>query len=227
MVNGYSNNYSQVQPQILPAQAQPPQVQAPVQATYAPSPVNPSGVNINIISPSVYGPQNAAPIPYVPIYNYPQAPAPAPLQAAATPVPTPPPPNPVAPVKQVSKNIVPLTDEYVRGLESSLTSPDKLNRILAAKQVMNRFKDNDSRKRDAALTALLNKGLKDESSEVRFVAMSTLAAGYAAGDDKTVSLLTNLHQQTSNYNTDAELAAQALAKMAETQQELNVQLPEN
>lgn len=239
MVNGYSNNIQQMPIQANQAvspQAQPAQLQAvPTTAPATTSPINPSAVSINIISPSVYGPQNQAPIPYAPIYSYPQAQSfPPPIQAnatataTATAAPTPPAPAPAAaPAKTKPKNVTPLTDDYIQTVEGFLNSPSKDTRVMGAKHVMSRFKEDDSRLRDAALTALLNKSLKDDSNDVRLVGMTTIAAGYAAGDDTTVSLLNKLQKDNSNYNEDARLAAQALSKMAEQIDRQKVEVPEN
>ena len=230
MVNGYTNNYQQVQPQAYQ--------NAPTQAQAMPATVNPSAVSINIISPTVYGPQGQAPVPYVPIYSYPQAqtPPPPPVQATANatatatvnaaPAPAPA-PAPVTPPKTVKKNVVPLTNEYIKTLENYINSPNEQTRVMGVKQVMSRFKDDESRKRDAALTALLNKSLQDKNQDVRFLAMTTVASGYAAGDDKTLDLLNRLQQEKSNYNEDALLASQALGKMAEQANAQKVEIPEN
>jgi len=227
MVNGYVNNYPQIQPQQFQAQ----QTQAPQVASTQPamtSPINPSAVSINIISPSVYGAQNQAPIPYAPIYSYPQAQTPPPPPVSATATATINQPPAAAPAqesekdskKKAKQDIVPLTDTTIKTMENYLNSSNKDTRVIGIKQVLSRFKDDDSRKRDAALTALLNKGLKDQSNDVRTLAMTTIAAGYAAGDDKTLALLTELQSQKTNYNEDALLAAQALAKMSEQAQQV-------
>lgn len=231
MVSDYTN-YQQLQPQMLQVPA----------ARPVSSPVTPSSVNINIISPSVYG-AGQSQIPYSPIYNYPQAQTPPPppvipsatatatatanavpapvAQPATTPAAVPAP----APVKK--KEVVPLTDEYIQTLESYMNNPNEHVRVTGVKQLMERFKDDDSRRRDAALTALLNKGLNDKSSNVRVLSMTILASGYAAGDNNTVGLLNRIQQDKSNYNQDALLASQALSKMAELAQAQKVEIPES
>jgi hypothetical protein len=224
-----------VSPQELPAVAPQPQATVPYQymsPVYTPkapavSPVGSSAgtsaVNINIISPSVYGQQGQSSIPYAPIYNYPQAPqASANANASATatasipPAPVPPAPTPAPEAKKTKeKNIVPLTDEYVKTLENYLNNSSEQVRLMGTKEIMARFKEDESRRQDAALTALLNKSLQDESNHVRVLGMTTIAAGYAGGDKNTAKVLENLKQSTSNYNEDALLASQALMKISE------------
>lgn len=239
MVNGYNNSpqipmqtyqRQQIQPQVQPALIEQPQIQnvqspdaIPCQCQnpmYTPAfqtyPASASGVNINIISPSVYG-ANKSVIPYSPIYNYPTASnAQATAQATATSQPSP------APEKLKKKNIVPLTDEYIHTLENYLQNSNEQVRLMGAKEVMARFKEDESRRNDAALTALLNKSLQDKSNNIRVLGMTTIAAGYSAGDKNTSILLDNLQQKKSNYNEDAILAANALMKMSSTPQKIKV-----
>lgn len=228
MVNDYTT-YQQLQPQAFQIPAGRP----------VSSPVVPSAVNINIISPSVYG-QGQSQIPYAPIYNYPQAQTPPPspiipsVSATATANAVPASPAPAsAPVQAEAKpplkkrEIVPLTDEYIKTLESYITNSNEEVRVTGMKQLMGRFKDDESRRRDAALTALLNKGLSDKSNNVRFIAMTIIASGYAGGDNTTVGLLNNLQQSKTNYNEDALLASQALAKMSELAQAQKVEVQES
>lgn len=227
MVNDYTT-YQQVQPQAFTIPAGRPMS----------SPVSPSAVNINIISPSVYG-QGQSQIPYAPIYNYPQAQTPPPppvmpsvtatATATANAAPAPLAATPVQPeIKPPSKKeVVPLTDEYIKTLESYINNSNEQVRVTGMKQVMSRFKDDDSRKRDASLTALLNKGLSDKSNNVRFLAMTIIASGYAAGDNTTVGLLNNIQKEKTNYNEDALLASQALSKMAELAQSQKVEVQES
>lgn len=255
MVNGYINSpnipqqaYQQaplqaqaqaqasVAPQAIPTEVAQPSNTVPYQymnPVYAPktSPaVTPVGagtsaVSINIISPSVYG-QNQGAIPYAPIYNYPPAGANANANASATAA-IPPAPVPPAPVKKTKeKNVVPLTDEYIKTLENYLNNPSEQIRIQGTKEVMARFKEDDSRRQDAALTALLNKSLQDKSNNVRVLAMTTVAAGYSGGDENTARILNNLQTKQSNYNEDALLASQALMKMSSRSEKVEVEAKE-
>jgi len=225
---------------VQPSDAVPYQYQNPMYAprtnSFATYPSSASGVSINIISPSVYG-ANKSEIPYSPIYNYPMAntmptpPIPPAPQAIATATATAntAPPAPAAehaPIeKSKKKNITPLTDEYIKTLENYMKNPNEQVRIMGTKEVLARFKEDDSRRNDAALTALLNMSLQDKSNNIRVLGMTTVAAGYSAGDKNTASLLEKLQQKKSNYNEDALLAANALMKMSSQPQK--VEVPEN
>lgn len=140
---------------------------------------------------------------------------------------TPAPPAPAAPIEQAKteekkeekkeelKEKVPLTDDYIKSLENYLNSQDSKVRLMGIKDVLERFKEDPSRKTDAALTALLNKALQDPTAAVRFLALTTLEAGYAAGNDETVQLLTAIQADgQKEYGEDSLLASQILLKMS-------------
>jgi hypothetical protein len=249
MVNGYINNpqiqpqiyqRQQIQPQVQSAEIEQPQIQnvqtsnvvpyqyqnpvyAPKMDAFSTCPTSASGVSINIISPSVYG--NNKEIPYSPIYNYPQGSIMPPVQAQANATATATANTPAAPApaeKMKKKNIIPLTDEYIQTLENYMQNSNEQVRIMGAKEIMARFKEDDSRRKDAALTALLNMSLQDKSNNVRVIGMTTIASGYSAGDKNTSTLLEKLQQNKSNYNEDAILAANALMKMSASPQKVEV-----
>ncbi len=244
MVNGYINS-QQIQPQVYQRQQSLPQVQpaaieqpqmqtaptsdvvpyqyqnpmyAPKMNAFSTYPTSASGVSINIISPSVYGANKE--IPYAPIYNYPQANAMPTANANATATANA--NTPAPPEKLKKKNITPLTDEYIQTLENYMKNSNEQVRLMGVKEIMARFKEDDSRRKDAALTALLNMSLQDKSNNVRVVGMTTVAAGYSAGDKNTATLLDKLQASKSNYNEDAILAANALMKMSASPQKVEV-----
>lgn len=109
---------------------------------------------------------------------------------------------------------VPLTDDYVRTLENYLNSQDKKIRLMGAKELFERFKEDETRKDDAALTALLNKTLQDPAETVKFVALTALDNGYATGNDETAAILTQIQNSNSSYGEDASLASRVLLKMS-------------
>lgn len=109
---------------------------------------------------------------------------------------------------------VALTDDYVKTLENYLNSQDKKIRLMGAKELFERFKEDETRKDDAALTALLNKTLQDPAETVKFVGLTALDAGYATGNDETVQILTQMQSSDSSYGEDAALASQILLKMS-------------
>ncbi len=116
--------------------------------------------------------------------------------------------------KEENKQKVALTDDYIKTLENYLNSQDKKIRLMGAKELFDRFKEDETRKDDAALTALLNKTLQDPAETVKFVALTALDAGYATGNDETAQILQQMQSSTSSYGEDAALASQILLKMS-------------
>ncbi|MBE7706099.1 MAG: hypothetical protein E7Z91_02490 [Cyanobacteria bacterium SIG30] len=116
------------------------------------------------------------------------------------------------------KQTVPLTDEYIMSLENYLNNSNARIRIMAAKELLERFKEDETRNCDVALTALLNKVIQDPIASVRFVGLTALDVGYAKGDDLTVQILKQMQQQPAEqYGEDALLASQILLKMSAQQ----------
>lgn len=113
-----------------------------------------------------------------------------------------------------NKPKVALTDDYIRTLENYLNSQDKKIRLMGAKELFERFKEDETRKDDAALTALLNKTLQDPAETVKFIGLTALDAGYATGNNETAQILQAMQSDTSNYGEDAALASQILLKMS-------------
>ena len=117
--------------------------------------------------------------------------------------------------KKEEKPKVPLTDEYIMSLENYLNNQNPKIRLMGAKDVLDRFKEDDTRSTDIALTALLNKILQDPTETVRFMGLTTLDLGYAKGDDLTVQLLKQIQQDsTGSYGEDSLLASQILLRMS-------------
>ena len=116
--------------------------------------------------------------------------------------------------KKENKPKVALTDDYIKTLENYLNSQDTRVRLMGAKELFDRFKEDETRKDDAALTALLNKTLQDPAETVKFLALTALDAGYATGNDETAQILTQMQSSNSSYGEDAALATQILLKMS-------------
>ncbi|GBF23082.1 hypothetical protein tpqmel_0486 [Candidatus Gastranaerophilus sp. (ex Termes propinquus)] len=112
------------------------------------------------------------------------------------------------------KTKVLLTDDYIMSLENYLNNENTKIRLSAAKELLERFKEDDTRKTDVALTALLNKVIQDPSPTVRFMGLTVLDIGYATGNQDTVNLLKQIQQSSDQYGEDALLASQALLKMS-------------
>lgn len=229
---------SQVQNQQIPyLQGMPynPYSSSPIGQPTAPVPVytpptqpqaSVGAVQIYINNPTVNGNGNTPSGCYPPNY-YTMQPNQQNIQnnAQQAPAPQAPPPAPVPPAapaqapkaeekKADAKPIVPLTDEYIMTLENYLNSPNNDVRLMASKEILKRFKEDSSRKDDPALTSLLNKALQDPSGGIRLIAMSTLDAGYAAGDDLTTQILEQMQNQSTSYNQDATMAANIMLKRA-------------
>ena len=199
---------------------------------------NYSGVNIQIFNPSVAAPGAALPAqttnnnnystnPCYPQNYYTQNlnPATAPVQApvsAPVPAPSPAPAPASASVQEPEKKktekreIVQLTDEYIKNLENYLNSQDPEVRLMGAKEVIARLHEDGSRKDDKALNALVNKMLQDPSQKVKVIALATLNSRVATGDETTVQLLKSMQQQKTGYGQDALEAADILLKMSGT-----------
>lgn len=117
--------------------------------------------------------------------------------------------------KEELKEKIPLTDDYIKTLENYLNSQDAKVRLMAAKDLLERFKEDLSRKNDVALTALLNKILQDPNSAVRFLGLTILDAGYAKGNEQTLQLLKAIQADgQKEYGEDSSLATQILLKLS-------------
>ncbi|MBP7211691.1 hypothetical protein KBA27_02545 [bacterium] len=187
---------------------------------------NYSGVNIQIFNPSVNAPGSNAstntstttnttnPFPFqsYPQQYYTQAP-----QTAQSPVAQPAPvaPAPVEEKKKTEKrDIVQLTDDYIKNLEIYLSSQNADVRTQGGQQVIDRLKEDDSRKNDPALNALVNKMLQDPSQKVRLIGLSAVDSGIASGNSETVAILNSMQQKSSGFGEDSLSAANALLKMS-------------
>ena len=116
--------------------------------------------------------------------------------------------------KKEKRKIVQLTDDYIKTLENYLNSQDKEVRLMGAKEVVARLQEDDSRKDDKALTALINKMLQDPSQQIRIMALSMLESRTVTGDDYTVGVLKNMQNSMEGYGQDALQATNILLKMS-------------
>ncbi len=113
-----------------------------------------------------------------------------------------------------TKEVVQLTDEYIKTLENYLRNPNPDVKLMGAKELMKRFREDDSRKNDVALTNLLNLTLQSKYSNVKMIGMAIISNGWASGDDLTRQLLAQIQQSSSSYGLDALDAADAALKSA-------------
>ncbi len=108
-----------------------------------------------------------------------------------------------------------LTDEYIKSLENYLNDNNPKVRLIAAKELMERFKEDDTRIAHPSLVPLLNKILKDTSPSVRFLALTTLQLGYSVGDKETIEILKELQSANKDkMGEDALLASEILLKLS-------------
>lgn len=117
-------------------------------------------------------------------------------------------------------NAIPLTDAYIKNLEAYLSDGDPKVRLAGTTELLKRFKEDDTRKSDPALTALLNKSLKDPSASVRQMALTILNVGYAVGNEETIAILNNIKANKTDdmYAEDAVVAKEILLKLSGLQQ---------
>lgn len=217
-------------PQPQPCQASIPQAQAPQagqgQSVQVP---NYSGVNIQIFNPSVTPPGGTAPVYNVNAPNYGSTPSNgcypsgyytnnwangnngAKNLSNTTSNST---ENKTTDKKTEKREIVQLTDDYIRNLENYLNSQDKEVRMMGAKEVIARLEEDNSRKDDKALNALVNKMLQDPYTPVRILALSALDSRVVTGDDFTVGVLKQMQNSTGGYGQDAMQATNVLLKMS-------------
>lgn len=117
--------------------------------------------------------------------------------------------------KKNTKKVTPLTDEYVKSLENYMNNENPKVRLIGAKELLERFKEDENRKDNPSLMPLLNKALRDTSPSVRFLGLTMLQLGYAVGNDETVAILKEIQSQNQDMiGEDSLLASEILLKMA-------------
>jgi len=116
--------------------------------------------------------------------------------------------------KKKDKKIIPLNDQYIQTLENYLNDANPKIRLLAAKELLERLKEDENRKDNPSLIPLINKILQDTSPTVRFLGLTSLQLGYCTGDDKTVSLLKQIQAENKDkIGQEQLLASEILLKM--------------
>ncbi len=128
--------------------------------------------------------------------------------------------------KTEKRKIVQLTDDYIRNLENYLNSQDKEIRLSAAQEVYARLDEDETRKDDKALTALVNKMLQDPADEIRLLALTALESRIVTGDDFTVGVLKQMQNSKSGYGQDAADASRILLLMSGKQVEKELPIKE-
>ena len=129
--------------------------------------------------------------------------------------------------KTEKREIVQLTDDYIRNLENYLNSQNQDVRLMGAKEIVARLEEDHSRKDDKALNALVNKMLQDPYTPVKVLAMGALDSRIATGDNYTVGLLTQMQNSQSGYGQDALQASNILLKMSGQKVEKEFEVKDN
>ena len=129
--------------------------------------------------------------------------------------------------KTEKREIVQLTDEYIKNLENYLNSQDKEVRMMGAKEVIARLEEDNSRKDDKALNALVNKMLQDPYTPIRILALSALDSRAVTGDELTVGLLKQMQNSQGGYGQDAIQATETLLKMSGQKVEKEFEVKDN
>lgn len=117
------------------------------------------------------------------------------------------------------KPAVELTDVYVQQLEKKLNNKDKNERAHAVAELVNRFKEDETRKDDPRLTNLLNMALQDSSKPIALAAMQSIENGYANGNQVTEQRLQAIRDSRDTFG-NSETAEGILAKRSVKQPEI-------
>ena len=112
------------------------------------------------------------------------------------------------------KDIIPLTDEYIKSLENYLNNPNEDIRLMASKEILTRLDEDKNRYDDPALNALLNKMLQDPSKLIRISSLSAFSSQLASGNEYTVKLLQNIQANPNADKEDVLQSADILLKMS-------------
>jgi len=180
---------------------------------------NYSGVNIQIFNPSVAAPGATVPPANINAQNYsasPIYPANYYTQNLAQ-------SNPVQPVKAADetekkktekRKIIELTDDYIKNLENYLSDQNPQVRLMGAKEVLARLQEDESRKNDEALNALINKMLQDPYQPVKLIALGILETKTATGNNKSIELVRNIQHSKTKHGEDELKASNVLLKMS-------------
>ena len=198
--------------------------QYPTSSVYGTSgqPQATSGVNIHIYNPSAIGGATANATYGMPYAGIPQTQLNSqPANVAASPIANTPLNSDKSQDSNKKKQVVELTDDYIKTLESYLKSADADVRKSGIIDLINRFEEDSSRYDDPALTALLNIALQDPSPNNRLLAMSPIAGENAHGDKNTIKLLKSLQTSDKLYGQEAKMANESLLKTAQTKKEIS------
>ena len=173
-----------------------------------------SGLNIYVFNPSGIGAPSTV---NNNTYGTPQNPPAASAPISNTPI-SGEPEKDTKPAK--TKNVVKLTNDYIKTLESFLRSQDKTERKQGIQDLIQRFEEDESRYDNPSLTALLNIALQDPDVNNRMIALSAVASSIAKGDKNTIALLNELKNSQEMYGQEAKIASNALLKSSQIKEKI-------
>ena len=130
-------------------------------------------------------------------------------------------------MKKEKRDIVILTDSYIKNLENYLNSQDKTIRMQAAKEVAARLEEDSVRRDDKALIALVNKMIQDPYQPIKALGLALLSSRKVTGDDFTVGVLTDMRDGKTGYGEDAVMANDILLKMSGQIAQKEFEVPES
>jgi len=219
-----NNNYiPRYMPLVQQGQVYPVPVPQPMQQSDRNSSVGAVNITINGVNPTMQGTPLPA-MPYYPPINNPIQetkkeiiePKKEILQA---PAPEKKPEETKNEIKNNKKPAIELTDVYVQQLEKKLNNNDKNERAHAVAELINRFKEDETRKDDPRLTNLLNMALQDSSKPIVLAAMQSIGNGYANGNQITEQRLQAIRDSRDTFG-NSETAEGILAKISAKQPEV-------
>jgi hypothetical protein len=124
------------------------------------------------------------------------------------------------------KPVIPLTDEYIKKLEKDLLSDDNAISGKAVAELVNRFKEDETRKDEPRLTNLLNLALQNRSKPAVLTAMQAFEGGYANGNNLTVQRLQQIRDAGDSFG-NSETAQGILTEMERRKTSATAPVKEN
>jgi len=220
-------NYNYI-PRYMPlvqnGQVYPVSVPSQMQESSRNASVGAVNITINGVNPTVQSPAAPQPVSVMPYYppanNTVQDTKKEVIESKKEVLPAPAPEKKPEETKNELKNnkkpAVELTDIYIQQLEKKLNNKDKNERAHAVAELVNRFKEDETRKDDPRLTNLLNMALQDSSKPIVLAAMQSIENGYANGNQVTEQRLQTIRDAKDTFG-NSETAEGLLAKISAKQ----------
>ena len=220
-----SNNYiPRYMPLVQQGQVYPIPVPPQIPQDSKNSSVGAVNITINGVNPTMQSSAAPSAMPYYPPINNPiqdtkKETTESKKEVLPTPAPEKKPEETKNEMKNNKKPVVELTDVSVQQLEKKLNNNDKNERAHAVAELINRFKEDETRKDDPRLTNLLNMALQDSSKPIVLAAMQSIGNGYANGNQITEQRLQAIRDSRDTFG-NSETAEGILAKISAKQPEV-------